>query len=285
MAAPWIGKAVGGLIGKGGGGGDAAGGIGNVLGNILQSGSARAGGAAKGAADERHQQNVYNIARNNATNTQYGTQQNALLQALLAQERGALDRYGTRQGATSSALANQSAEGLQRARLGLEAPTARARQSVMGSLMQNLQPSNVQASAKVAPHVPKFSGGLTPAALDPMTREHGGALMKAALEAQLSGSDIPASTDFMGGVLNAPESTDFRSGLLTPPELQGYKQAGKGESIMSGGSVVGGILGDLANIIGKRRGGTDEPVMYAGDYGPQQPPPYVNPYDEEDEDT
>lgn len=231
------------------------------------------GGGAKGAAAERTNQNNYQQTANSQALQRYGTQQNALLQALLAQDRGALDRYGTQQAATtnamqgqqaatSRALEAQSGEGLQRAQLGLQAPSIRAKQSLLGSLMQNLQPVNIQTNARVAASKPTITGGLSPAAIDPTTRQHGGALMQAALQAQLSGSDIPKATDFKSGIqdwkssiLTPPDAVDFGKGVLTPPELSGYRQPGKGESIMSGGSIIGGILGELLPLILNRGGG------------------------------
>jgi hypothetical protein len=259
------------------------------------------GGGAKGAATERGNQNDFQQRQNQLELQRYGTNQNALLQALLAQDRGAMDRYGTqqaattnalnsgsqeassryntRQGATSRALESQSQEGMQRAQLGLQAPNVRARQSILGSLMQNMQPVSIETNERVRGSVPKISGGLTPAALDPTTRQHGGALMQAALQAQLTGSDVPKATNFMGGVLDAPaatdfrsgilqtpETTDFRSGVLTPPEMGGYRRAGRGESLLSGGSMVGGILSELLPFILQGRGGGRD-ASYEEDFG------------------
>lgn len=252
--------------------------IAGILGSLL-------GGAGRRQANERTNQNDFQQRQNQLGLSQYGIQQNALLQALLAGDRGAMDRYSTQQGATTNALnsgsqeatsrygiqqgatqnalGQQSAEGLQRAQLGLQAPNVRARQSILGSLMQNMQPVTVEPSPNVRGHVPKISGGLTPAALDPMTRQHGGELMKAALQAQLSGSDVPTATNFRGGVMQAPAPTDFRSGvlqpppstdytrgLIEPPAMTGYQQPGRLESILSllssllsGASGIGAAAG------------------------------------------
>lgn len=238
-----------------------------IIGSLL-------GGAGKGAAQERTNRNDFQQRQNALNLQQYGTQQQALLSALLGNERGALDRYQTQQGATTAATQGQQAgaqralearsgEGLQRARLGLEAPTARARQSLLGSLMANMQPVEVSGgNARVMANMPKITGGMTPAAIDPTTRQHGKELMNAALMAQLSGSDVPKATNFGSGVadwkssvLGAPEATDMRQGLLPPPNLAGYQQAGRGESFLSGAGVVGGILGPLLEMIEGRSGG------------------------------
>lgn len=245
------------------------------------------GGGARGQAQERSNQNDYGLQQNQQLLSQYGIQQNSLLQALLAQGRDGMDayqtrqgattsalgnqsqegtsRYGIQQGATSNALANQSAENISRARLGLEAPTARARQSVMGSLMANMQPVSVEAQGQVRGRVPKITGGLTPAALSPETRQHGAELSKAALMAQLTGSDIPAATDFKSGilqgpaptdfskgVLDAPQGTDYTKGILPPPQLGGYRQPGRGENAMSWLSLILSGAGAANGLINRR---------------------------------
>ena len=254
------------------------------------------GGGAQGQAQERGNQNNQQSILNQQMLGQWGTQQNSLLQSLLAGDRGAMDRYntqqaatsnannnasqeatsryGVQQGATSTALNNQSQENMQRAQLGLQAPSVRARQSVLGSLMENMQPVSVEAKGQVRGRVPVISGGLTPAALSANTRQQGAALSKQALEAQLTGSDVPAATNFMGGVLQAPAATDFKSGILqapeavdytksilAPPQLGGYRQPGRGESVMSwlstilnGASAVAPMLG------GSRTSGNGLPV-------------------------
>src|SRR5688572_20245462 len=90
-----------------------------LLGNLLS-------GGAKGSATERGNRNDYGLAQNQQALQQFNTQQNALLQSLLAGDRGATDRYQTQQGATTNAmqglqgattnaLNSQSQEGLQRA--------------------------------------------------------------------------------------------------------------------------------------------------------------------------
>jgi len=228
----------------------------SLLGKLL-------GGGAKGAADERGNENAFTLGRNQQALSQYGTQQNALLSSLLAQGNEATSRYNTNQGATtaatsglqnatSRALEAGSAEGMDRARLGLQAPSIRARQSVLGSLMKNLQPTRIQSPAGQRGHESSITGGLSASALDPTTRQHGDALMQAALMAQLTGSDVPAATDFKSGiqdwkgsVLDVPEATDYSKGLLAPPELGGYKRAGKWESVLSGGGILAQILGEL----------------------------------------
>lgn len=247
------------------------------------------GGGAKGAATERGQQNDYGLSQNQQALSQYGTQQNALLQALLAQGREGQDRYSTRQnattnalnsgsqeatsryntqqGATTTALGQQSAEGLQRAQLGLQAPSVRARQSILGSMMQNMQPVSIEATGQTRGRVPTIKGGLSADMLSPETRQHGAELSKAALMAQLSGSDVPgatdfksgilqapAATDFKGGILDAPPETDYSKGVMAPPTLNGYRQPGKGESAMSWLSLILNGLGAMPTVGSKSSG-------------------------------
>lgn len=204
------------------------------------------GSAGQNAAGQRFGENNQALDLNRAKASVYGTQQNSILNALLAKDRGAMDRYQTRQGATTTALGQQSNEGLQRAQLGLQAPSVRAKQSVLGSLMKNMQDVNIQSPARQQGHVPTITGGLRPSNLDPQTRGHGDELIKAALQAQLTGSDIPAATDFKGGVLDAPGETDFQSGLIAPPDMgAGLQGEGGMEKALGGGSVIASILAAL----------------------------------------
>jgi hypothetical protein len=100
--------------------------------------------------------------------------------------------------------------------------------------------------------------------------------------AQLTGSDVPAATDFKSGILNAPAATDFRSGILdapaatdyskgimAPPNQQGYQKAGKVESIMS---LLSMILGG-AGAVGQAKYGTSIPGV-PFDTTPPPPPGY-----------
>lgn len=246
----------------------------SILGKLL-------GGAAKGQSDERTKQNQFTLDRNGQALSQYGTQQGALLNSLIAGGNEATNRYGTNQNAitnamqgqqtaTSHAMDAQSAENLNRAQLGLQAPSVRAKQSVLGSLMKNLQPVSIQGPAGQAGHESKITGGLSAAALDPMTRQHGDELMKAALQAQLSGSDIPEKTNFASGiqnwgstVLTPPAATDYSKGLLAPPKLDGYKSAGTGESLLSGASMGGNILSEILKLMAQGKG-SEQPSDSAG---------------------
>jgi len=222
---------------------------------------------AEGQAKERGTQNDFRQAQDRTRSQNYGTQQGALLNSLLATGRDKLQGYGTKQGATTdamqglqgawtSALGNESAEKIALAKLGLEAPTAAAKQSILGSLMKNVQPHKFASPTGQQGHLTTLSGGMGGAAIDPVMRQHGEALMQSALKNQLGGNVLPERTDFRSGiqdwsksVLDTPEATDYSKGLLNPPDLGDYKDAGKLESILSlvgsGLNVAGGIAGGL----------------------------------------
>lgn len=229
--------------------------VGGLLGRLF-------GGAAKSSADQRQSENQTINSRNQLLGQLFNTQQNARLGALGMEDRGAMDRYQTRQGATTNALQSEEAGKLNRARLGLEAPTIRARQSVLGSMMENMQPVTVSnMNPRLAGRVPQIQGGMTPAVLSDTTRAHGRDLQRAALEAQFTGSDIPAATDFQSGILDAPAMVDFRSGLLAPPQLQGYKDAGGMEKFLGGAGLLGSVLGGIGDLINERpRSGHNLPI-------------------------
>lgn len=222
------------------------------------------GGAAKSAADQRREDNNTQIASDRnalslydtlqgSQDSRYGTQQRATTDALAGQDRGAVDRYGIKQRATTDALDASSKEGLDRARLGMDSASIRAKQSLLASLMKNGQGvklSNLPPG--VASHMPTITGGLSLSNLDPVTRQHGDALLNSALMAQLTGSDVPAATDFKGGVLDAPAATDFMGGVLkappgvTPPTLTKMAPPGKLENALGGGGLIASILASLA---------------------------------------
>lgn len=195
LAAPVAASGVGGAAG------------GSALGGILSNPDtwrtvgALAGGAANGMAGERE-------GRMDAESRQHQTSQNALVNLLGLQERGTMDR----------------------AEMGLRAPGQRTRQAVLGSLLQNLQPMNIQAPAGV--RMGQVSGGLSPALLNPQARQAGGELQRQALMALMNKSDVPAPTNYP------------QSGMLPAPS---YRGAGTAESILSmlgiGGSAIGAMRG------------------------------------------
>lgn len=204
-------------------------GFGSILGSILKGlpvvGPAAgaigtiAGMAGGGAAGQRQDENSLIGQRNN--------------------QKAAL--YNTQQGATSRAYENQSGEGLQRAQLGITSDRERARQSMLGSLMKNLQTSQVSSgNPRLAGKIPTFTGGMQASqVLDPMTRAQGQGLMTKALTAQRTGSDVPAATNFLASV-------------LTPPELDALKKSGLLEKILGGIGLAGSVAGGLGATLPKK---------------------------------
>lgn len=199
-----------------------------------------ASGAAKGSADQR-------MAENNQTGDR-----NRLLAQL----------YATRQGATSNALQNQSGEqiahagiDMDRKKFALQAPSVRAGQSVRGSILANAQPFKVNATGRVAQHIPQISGGLTPAMFSDDTRALGNEMTRKALLDQLKGDEF------------APlERTDFQSGVLAQPELDQYQKSGLLEKILGNLGVAGALAGGVGEAAGRmpRRVPLDNPFEMGG---------------------
>lgn len=189
--------------------------LGAILGGAQLLGSLF-GGAGKGAAAERQSQNEFLQRENQMKLGQYSTQQQALLSLL---------------GLDESALMN-------RAKLGIEAPSARTKQAVLGSLLSRLQPTQVQAPAGI--RVPQVSGGLRDALGGAGMRGAGNLLQLQALKALASKSDVPAPTNYA------------QRGMLPAPQMQGYKQAGKGESLLSMLGLAGGVAGALGGMMNRQ---------------------------------
>lgn len=174
------------------------------------------GGGAKGAATERAGQNDFTAQQN----------------------QQALSKYGIDQGARQNLLGQQEQATLNRAQLGMQAPNVRMKQALLGSLIQNMQ------SAKVTPpsgiRMGQVSGGVDPSSLlNAGARAGGGEMQRQALMALLTKSDVPAATDFV------------RDGTVAAPQMGGFKQAGRGESLMSLLGLLGsagGAISEIGNI-------------------------------------
>jgi len=173
------------------------------LGLAGQVAAAKAAGAAQGRAQEAQlgQQQDATISRNTAT------EQNAKLLAAQLAAQNSLDR----------------------AKLGIEAPQARAKQAALGDLLKNLRDVSISG---VPSHVPQInvSGGMRPSALGVGSQAAGEGLVQQALQALLTKSDVPAATDFNAAVLPQPELTQ------TP-------QAGKSDTFLNYISTIGGLAG------------------------------------------
>ena len=111
-----------------------------------------------------------------------------------AENTAVQDRYQTEQQAKLGAAALTEGATKDRADRFLTASKTRAQQVGLGELLQNLRSTSVSGLPSYIPKV-QFSGGLTPDALGPMTRQAGSNLAQQALAAQLSGADVPNLPD------------------------------------------------------------------------------------------
>ena len=186
--------------------------LGAILGGVGLLGNLF-GGAGKGAAAERQAQNQFTQNENQRRMQKFGIEQGALSNANALQERATMDR----------------------ASMGVNAPQQRMLQALLGSMMQNAQSASFSGLPKGVT-VPQMSGGMNPSTLiNALQRAGGGQFQNQALLAALTGSDTPKATNYL------------QSSLMAPPEMQGYKRAGKGESLLSAlglaGSVASGLQG------------------------------------------
>lgn len=191
------------------------------LGALLGIGGSLLGALGGNKAKQREAQNQATQAQNDALARLYQTQQQAMLQALLGEEAGKLNRAGV---------------DLQQRGFALNAPSTRAQQALYGSLLERLQPVRLTGlDPRIQARMPQITGGLSPEAIGPLARQFGNLLQKQVLLAQLQGDKF------------APiPSTNFRSGLLPPPQLGQYKKPGTAESLLGlagvGAQIAGGLL-------------------------------------------
>lgn len=189
-----------------------------------------AGDAAKGVQDTRLLENQI----------QQGTDRNNL-------SRAGMD-IDQRQGRDSHALeraALMERMGMDRAKLGIEAPQARAKQAAYGDGLKNIQDVNVDFNATTGA-LPQFnvSGGLRPSMFGANARGAGDELGRQALMALMTKSDIPAMTD-------VPEA----SALVDLPEMTAPKGSGVLEKTLGGVGLGGSILGGIGDVLKKRKQG------------------------------
>lgn len=175
---------------------------GQGAGAIGQMAAARSAGRAQG----RQADAAANMSVDQYNQQNYGANQNAMLTAGSMAEAGRLDR----------------------AKLGMEAPEVRTKQALYGDLIQHLQDAKLSG---LGAHVPKVSmgGGLRPSAISAEGRNAaGGALQAQAMQALLSGSDVPALPDFSKLVLDPPAATPL-------------PQAGKEDGWLNALSTIGAL--------------------------------------------
>lgn len=169
-------------------------------GQIISAASQVAGQTAAGRAAGRQAETVLNNQRDALSGSQYSTAQQALMNA------GTLD--------------------LQRQQFMENSRGGRAKQALIGSLLQNLQDVNISVPGIKTAQV---SGGLRPSALGAGGKAAAGELEKQALLKMLQGDE------FTGG------------DILPMPGLTPMPQAGKLDSIL--GAL--GTFGSMAGAIGQ----------------------------------
>lgn len=182
----------------------------SLLGPLLS----KAGG---GAASERGNQNDFLLRQNQQQQQGYQFDMQALLQALQQNERGKMDR----------------------AQMGIQAPQARMKQALLGSLLQNAKTARYTPPPGV--RMGTVSGGLDlDTLINAMARKAGGTMQTQATQALETGSDVPAYEDATARLQKSP----------TPGA---YKGAGGLESILSGGGMLASLIGGLGAMKGGRK--------------------------------
>jgi hypothetical protein len=146
-----------------------------------------------------------------------------------AQDRNATDRYRSEQQAKVAAAQLLENATQDRADRYLTDAQARAKQVAFGDVLSNLQDVNIGGLPSYIPNI-GISGGLRPSALGANARQAGRSLSQSALEAQLSGSDIPNLPNVSGLGTDAPALTELpQSGKLDSIlNMLGYAGAGAG---------------------------------------------------------
>jgi hypothetical protein len=153
-----------------------------------------------------------------------GRQQEASNQ--LAVDQFGQDNYRTEQNARLDAGQMAEQARLDRAKLGIEAPQARTQQALYGDLIQHLRDAKVTGLGSHIPNI-QVEGGLRPSAISQAGRNAAGsALQTQAMQALLSGSDVPAMPDFNKLLLAAPDATPL-------------PQAGREDSILNTLATLG----------------------------------------------
>lgn len=172
------------------------------------------GGASQGASAGRQIETQNNATQDTQRTTQYGINQQAILDALKQAE---------------SANMNRATLDLNQRNFALNAPTTRMSQSARGSMLANAQ--DLQISHPRA-NIPTITGGMRPSALSPETRQLGALVARQTLLDQMKGDTFDA----------VPQQ-NWQGGVVAPPGVTPQPQA-------SGLEKWGGIAGILGNLAG-----------------------------------
>jgi hypothetical protein len=182
-----------------------------------------AGGISKGRAEGRKAEADMNLQRDQLATTQYGTQQRSLLDA-------------------AQAMAGQNVTDAQ---IGLQAPSMRAKQALLGDALKGFQ---YKAPTHARANVVDFG---SPYDISDSTRELGGLLSTGALSDQREGNSPLDKVDFMSHILKSPGQKPLPQGNWLDKVLAiGSIGGGIGEAAKAlGGSTTAGDL--AAGRIGK----------------------------------
>lgn len=178
--------------------------------------------AGSGASKERENANDFQLRQNQLTQQAHQSDVSSLLEALRQNENAKITR----------------------AQLGLQAPSARAKQALLGSLMANARTARVTPPAGI--RMGHISGGVDLDALLAHARGAGRTLNTQATSALESGSDVPAYEDATARLTKSPASA-------------GYQKAGAMESLLS----LLGLVGAGAGVYKQARGNEMDGVSKA----------------------
>lgn len=187
----------------------------------LMMGGQILGKAGGGASQERQNANNFQLQNNQLAQSAHNADTNAMLAAMQQNEGARMNR----------------------AQLGITAPSARMKQALLGSLIQNARSAKVTPPAGI--RMGQVSGGFDlDTLINALGRKAGGTLQAQATSALETGSDVPAFED-------------ATARLRRSPVPGGFQRAGRGESLMSGAGLLASLLGAGMSA----RGGGTRPEM------------------------
>jgi hypothetical protein len=186
-----------------------------------------AGGISKGRAEGRKAEADMNLQRDQLATTQYGTQQRSLLDA-------------------AQAMAGQNVTDAQ---IGLQAPSMRAKQALLGDALKGFQ---YKAPTHARANVVDFG---SPYDISDSTRELGGLLSTGALSDQREGNSPLDKVDFMSHILKSPGQKPLPQGnwldkvLNTASVIGSFAGAGSGMMNPNDPTTAGQVaVGKVPNV-------------------------------------
>jgi|GEM_PF-6219303 len=179
------------------------------------------GGASKGSSDQRMDENWQRLQ-------QQQQQNNDILQRAQLQSQDAWNRTSAQSG---DAL-NRAGLDMERKRFQQSEPDTQARQAMIGSMLQRIQPMQMTGlSERVQGRMPKMNSLID--ALGPEAREAGGLLSQRGLSGLQSG---PTQFDELPP-LNLPPELN-----IPPAMIMALKKSGLLDKIFGGAGLLGNVL-------------------------------------------